>query len=59
MVQQVKFRRAPGGFNHLPLPGRGGGNRLTLLELMQPLGINQLFEMGQTLEAIRRLQGIA
>ncbi len=59
MAQQIKFRCAPGGFNHFPLPGRGGGHRLALLELVQPLRVDQLFEVGEALETRRVFQGIA
>ena len=58
VAQQIKFRCAPGRFNHFPLAGRRSRDRLTLLELVQPLRVDQLLEVGETLEARRGLQGI-
>jgi hypothetical protein len=59
MAQQIKLRRAPGGLEHLPVPGRRGGDRFTLLEVVQPLRIHQLFKMRQLLQAVRLAQGVA
>lgn len=51
MAQQIKLRRAPGGFKNFPFTGRRGGNRLAALEVVQPLRIYQLFKMRQLLQA--------
>lgn len=59
MAEQIKFRRAPCGFNHFPVTGRFRGHLFTLLQVMQPLRINQLFEMRQSLQTGRILQRVA
>ena len=59
MAQQIKLRRAPGGFKNFPFTGRRGGNRLAALEVVQPLRIYQLFKMRQLLQATCLAQGIA
>jgi hypothetical protein len=59
MIQQIEFGRAPGGFNHFPLSGRCGGHRFTLLEVVQPLRVNQLLKVRQLLQAFGLTQRIA
>ena len=59
MVQQIKLRRAPGRFYDFPFTRGRGCHRFTLLELVDPLRIDQLFKVRQTLQAVRGLQGIA
>ncbi|SSK79632.1 Uncharacterised protein [Klebsiella pneumoniae] len=59
MAQQIEFRRSPGGFEHFPVAGRGGGYAFSLLQVVQPLGVDQLFKVRQLLQAVGLAQRIA
>ena len=59
VAQEIKLRRTPASLDHLPLSGWCGGNGFALLQQVDPLRINQLFKMCQTLQTVGLLQGIA
>ena len=49
VIQQIKLRRTPGSFDHFPVPRRSGSDGFTLLELVDPLWVDELFEVRQAL----------
>ena len=51
VAQQIQLRRAPGGLNHFPVARRFSRYVFTLLQVVQPLRVHQLFEVRQTLQA--------
>ncbi|GCM21593.1 hypothetical protein ExPCM16_00869 [Escherichia coli] len=53
MADKVKFWSAPGRFNDFPVTGRFRRNLFTLLQVMQPLRIYQLFKVRQFLQTGR------
>ncbi|MNN57284.1 hypothetical protein D3C81_1722650 [compost metagenome] len=55
MAQQIEFRCPPGGFKHFPVTFWFGRDSFTLLQIMQPLRKNQLFNVRQLLQALRLL----
>ena len=59
MADQIELRRAPGGFNHLIVARRFRRNVFPLLQVVQPLWINQLFEVRQLLQTLGLLQRVA
>ncbi len=59
MAQQIELRCPPGGLNYFPVAGRGGGHAFPLLQVVQPLRINQLFKVRQLLQTVSLAQGVA
>ena len=59
VAEQIQLRRAPGGLNHFPVTRRFSGYVFTLLQVVQPLWVHQLFEVRQTLQAGRVRKRIA
>ena len=53
MADKVKLWCAPGCFNDFPVTGRFCRNLFTLLQVMQPLRVNQLLKVRQFLQAGR------